>query len=543
MIDFQTWCETCCTIKDKLTGRDIPFKLNAPQRRVLAILEADRLAGRPIRLIMLKARQWGGSTLIQAYMAWIQMCVQPNWHSLICSHVKDTSIRIREMYAKILENYPREHWPGDKKPRLKGINGSNNISRITGRGCQITVSSVYNQDSVRGGDFAMAHLSEVAFWPSTPSRNAGDVIRAVCGSVPLVPLSMIVLESTANGVGNYFHREWLRCRSGKGDKHTIFVPWHEIEIYRLDPPDPDEFEASLDDYERRLRDIHHCDLAQIYWYRRKRTEYDTHAQMMSEFPTTDTEAFISSASAAFSEEAITRLEEKCGQPQLGELSPGPEGPAFTPDTRGKLKVWQHPHPDAEYVAAVDIGGTTEKSDYSVIAVLRTDIPVPEVVAQWRGHIHHDILAHIAEDIGRWYNDALLAVESNTLDSGSGSLYILNHLAENYPNLYRRTTYDALTRRETNRVGFHTNRQTKAMIITGLKAAIRDGTIIERDTEACDEYRAFEQKANGTYGAKDGAHDDIVITRAIALHAASHRELRVLPKLKNPPGWQFLIPNF
>lgn len=64
MIDFQTWCETCCTIKDKLTGRDIPFKLNAPQRRVLAILEADRLAGRPIRLIMLKARQWGGSTLI-----------------------------------------------------------------------------------------------------------------------------------------------------------------------------------------------------------------------------------------------------------------------------------------------------------------------------------------------------------------------------------------------------------------------------------------------------------------------------------------------
>ena len=82
-----------------------------------------------------------------------------------------------------------------------------------------------------------------------------------------------------------------------------------------------------------------------------------------------------------------------------------------------------------------------------------------------------------------------------------------------------------------------------MIITGLKAAIRDGTIIERDTEACDEYRAFEQKANGTYGAKDGAHDDIVITRAIALHAASHRELRVLPKLKNPPGWQFLIPNF
>jgi len=60
--DFEYWAVRCARIKDKLTGADVPFRLNAPQRRVLGLLEGMRLAGSPIRLIMLKARQWGGST-------------------------------------------------------------------------------------------------------------------------------------------------------------------------------------------------------------------------------------------------------------------------------------------------------------------------------------------------------------------------------------------------------------------------------------------------------------------------------------------------
>lgn len=59
--DFEYWAAKCVKIKDKLTGRDVPFVLNRPQRRVLGVLEKQRLAGRPLRLIMLKARQWGGS--------------------------------------------------------------------------------------------------------------------------------------------------------------------------------------------------------------------------------------------------------------------------------------------------------------------------------------------------------------------------------------------------------------------------------------------------------------------------------------------------
>ncbi len=532
--DFEYWCRTCCVIKDKLSGRLIPFVLNAAQRKVLAILEEERRAGRPIRLIMLKARQWGASTLIQAYMAWFQLCHKHNWHSLVCSQIKDTSVRLRDMYETILNNYPEQLWDDDKPPRLKKVRDSSNICEITGRGCQITIASGNNQDAVRGGDYAMVHLSEAAFLPDTPSKKPSDLIRAMCGSVALVPLSLIVVESTANGVGNYFHREWLRCKKGLGDKRTVFIPWYEIEIYRLKPADPAAFEASLNPYERWLHDEIHCDLDQICWYRKKNSEYDTHEQMMSEFPTTDEEAFVATASATFSAKAVESLRKECRQPAVGELSPSTG--KFADDPQGKLKLWEPPCDEGRYVGAVDIGGTAERSDFSVISVMRVDRAKPEVVAQWRGHIHHDILGRITEDIGRWYNDALLAVESNTLESGSDSLYILNRLADSYPNLYRRKTYDAITGQESRRVGFHTNRQTKAMIITELIAAVRDGTYIERDTDACEELLTYEQHANGTYGAKPGAHDDIVMTRAIALHAARIAMPPEVPLPDSPTGW-------
>lgn len=114
--DFEYWAATCVTVKDKLTGRDVKFMLNRPQRRVVALFEQQRCEGRPIRIIMLKARQWGGSTLVQMYMAWIQCCRARNWHSLICAHVKDVAATIRGIYTKMLDSYPGEFWDEEERP-------------------------------------------------------------------------------------------------------------------------------------------------------------------------------------------------------------------------------------------------------------------------------------------------------------------------------------------------------------------------------------------------------------------------------------------
>ncbi len=537
--DFEYWCATCATIKHKTQGCDVRLQLNAPQRRVAALLEADRRAGQPIRLIMLKARQWGGSTLVQTYMAWIQSCHCRNWHSIICSQVKDTSTGIRGMYTKLLENYPAELWEGDEPPRFRPYERSTNVREISGRGCRVTVSSIENQDAIRGADFAMAHLSETAFWKATPGHSPEDVIRAICGSIALLPNSLIAMESTANGVGNYFHSEWLRCRAGEGDKHAVFVPWYEIEIYRLSPPDPAAFATSLDEYELALWHDHGCALDQIYWYRCKRREYASHEKMMAEFPTTDTEAFAATSSNVFHRLKVEALRSECRQARIGELV----GSAWVDDPCGAMKLWQPPLPDGEYVVAVDIGGRTAKADWSVIAVLRVDTPRPEVVAQWRGHIDHDLLGERAESIATYYNMALLVIESNSLESSRGGcgMYILDRLGDSYPRLYRRRVYDDTLRCETSRIGFHTNRQTKEMIITGLVAAVRTGGYIERDTMAVDELLTYEQLADGSYAAKPGCHDDILMTRAIALHAAHHATTPEispddLAVLLRPSGW-------
>lgn len=508
--DFEYWCATCCTIKHKTLGRDIRFELNRPQRRVAAMLEKQRLAGQPMRLIMLKARQWGGSTLVQTYMAWIQSCHCRNWHSLICAQVKDTSSGIRGMYTKLLENYPLDMWDGDEPPKFRPYERSANVREIAGRGCRVTVSSVENQDSVRGADFAMAHLSETAFWKATPSHTPDDLIRAIYSAIAYVPMSLIVMESTANGTGNYFHNEWLRCKDGRGDKATVFVPWYEIDIYRLRCDSPEDLAASFTPYERMLWDEQGCDLDQINWYRHMLRGYATHEQMMAEFPTTDIEAFTATGTDLFSKKAVERLRESCYRGRVGELTSA--GDMLAEDDRGALEVWNEPKEDGRYVVAVDIGGRWARADWSVIAVLRADGSMPEVVAQWRGHIDHDLLADKACAIARWYNEALLAVESNTLESGAGQgKFILERLAHTYPNLYRRSSGDG------RRVGFHTNRSTKEMIVTGLMAAVRDGSYIEHDTRACDEMLTYEQTRDGSYAAKPGNHDDILMTRAIALH--------------------------
>lgn len=538
--DFEYWCATCVEIKDKLTGEDLRFILNAPQRRVARILDADRRAGRPMRMIMLKARQWGGSTLVQMYMAWLQITQCRNWHSLICAHVKDTAASIRGMYSKMLSAYPEQYWDGDEQPKFRPYERSVNIREIAGRNCRVTIGSSENQEAVRGADYAMAHLSEVAFWSDSTSRSPEKFIRAVCGAIALAPNTLIVMESTANGVGNYFHSEWVRAKEGKSDKRAVMVPWYEIEIYRSDVADAEKLWLSMDDYERNLWDKG-LTLEMIQWYHLKRREYASHSMMQAEYPTTDVEAFVNTGHNLFSSEAVEKLRAGCEEPAFtGEVvargvrgEDALAGLRFVEDAMGKLSVWRKPQSvesariNERYIVAVDVGGRSQSSDFSVITVFdrqpMLDGGGPEVVAQWRGHIDHDLLAWKSASIAQWYNEALLVIESNTLETenteGEHGLFLLSELNHVYGNLYRREIYDSSHCVEQRKVGFHTNRATKTLVVNTLIRLVRECAYTERSQIACDEMMTYEVKQNGTFGAKTGYHDDVLMTRAIGLHIA------------------------
>ena len=521
--DFEYWAWRCVRIRHKLTGALVPFALNSPQRKVLAVMEGDRLADRPIRIIILKARQWGGSTLVQVYMAWIQCVHRRGWNSVICAHVKNTAAAIRSMYSTLLACYPRELWSEDTAPALKLYGGSTATREIVGRECTLTIASSMNQEATRGLACCMAHLSEVAFWADSPGSTPEDFVRAVCSGIPLQPLTLIALESTANGTGSFFHREWLRAREGVSDKHPVFVAWHEIEMYRSPVDDAEALWRSLDDYERALWQ-RGLTLEMIAWYHAKRREIGSADAMKAEFPTDDVEAFVHSGCSVFAPEHIAALRAGCREPaERGEIA-GDEplgsravaNVRFVADSAGRLEVWERPVKGRWYVAAVDVGGRSDSADWSVIAVMdRTPGRVPEVVAQWRGHIDHDLLAWKAAAIARFYCDALLVVESNTIETESAgqSAYILEQLAQVYHGLYARSAQGPVAAR----YGFHTNRSTKALIIAGLTGMVRECAYIERDNRACDEMATYTRLPNGAFGARQGCHDDILMTRAIALY--------------------------
>ncbi len=255
--DFEFWCATCVRIHDKLSGRLVPFILNYPQRRVVKILEQDRLAGCPMRIIILKARQWGGSTVVQMYMAWLQCVHLKNWNSMVCAHSKSTAATLRGMLSELLRNYPAELWDSDDPkavPELKCFERMSSTLVMNGRGNRVTIATAENQDAARGLDIAMAHLSEVAYWRDTPQRSGEDFARAICSGILLAPMTFIAYESTPNGVGNYFHTEWLRAECGRDDKCPVFVPWYAIAHYRMDVDDAAALSEQLDDYEPALWD-------------------------------------------------------------------------------------------------------------------------------------------------------------------------------------------------------------------------------------------------------------------------------------------------
>lgn len=526
--DFEFWAITCGTIQDKKNKQKISFKLNRPQRRFLAKLEEMRIARKPIRSILLKARQWGGSTLAELYMGWIQLRLKRNWHSAIIADVEEQAKNIRNMYNTLISNYPEELGTIKWKP----YQGSTKTKEVQERGCIIGIGSVQKPESLRSYDFAMLHLSEVGLWKDTPSRTAADLAQSLQATVPDVPDTFVLMESTAKGVGNFFHNQWLKAERGESIYEPVFVPWFEIENYQKEVPDYHKFIKSWGEYEWFLWDLG-ATIEGIYWYTTTKAGYNYDEwRMMSEYPSTPKEAFQSSGRRAFAPSYVRNAEKTCKSPSfIGEIFPSSKGPEslknihFERLGKGNFHVWALPDNTQKvsdrYCVFVDIGGRSEGADYSVVKVFdrywMTEDGVPEVVAVWHGHLDQDLLAWKAAQIAKFYQNALLAVEVNSLrkeqSDGDHFLTILDEIADYYENLYAREEHDKIREDLPKKYGFHTNRSTKPMIIDALNAALREGGYIERDIRACNEMDAYEIKPDGSYGAVDGEHDDHVIVTA------------------------------
>ena len=568
--DFPFWAATFVYIKNKGGGEDVLFRLTRPQRKFVAKLEELRKAKKPIRLILLKARQWGGSTTSQLYMAWLQLVHKVGLNSLIIAHQGTGSDEIKDMFDRMIKNYPVEmlyklgEAYNENEPKMVGVGKSGSIHRVPQRNCKIKIGTAERPDSCRGGDYNLVHLSEVGVWKTTDGKKPEDIVRSACSGVLLRPYTMIVYESTANGTGNFFCNEYKAAADPKvkSQFEAMFVSWFDIEQYstpfntdneKVDfakmlysNKDNDNVSSSREEPGRYLWWLWKkgATLEAINWYIQERAGKSDHGTMASEYPSDDIEAFVHSGSMVFDKYKVEELRPSCKSPRyVGEVyADGDEGKKalqnirFAQDKQGLLYIWEMPEIDEHeivtdrYLTIVDVGGRSNKADFSVILVLdrlfMAEGGKPTVVAQWYGHIDIDILAWKAAQIAAFYDNSLLVIESNTLEThdrdrdvdGDQSSFILNQIKDVYPNLYaRKQSEEAIREGLPVNYGFHTNISTKPMIISTLVKVIRENLYTERDARCLDEYLCYEKKPNGAFGAITGKHDDLLMTRAIGLH--------------------------
>lgn len=581
--DYPFWAAMFVYIKRKGGGTDVLFRLNRPQRRkLIKRLEKMRKAGKPIRLILLKARQWGGSTAIQIYMAWLQLVHEAGLNSLIIAHQGTGSDEIKDMFDRMIKSYPVKmlHELGEayapNEPKMVGVGKSGNIFRVPQRNCKIKIGTAERPNSCRGGDYNLVHLSEVALWKETDGKKPEDIVRSACSGILLRPYTMIVYESTPNGVGNFFHKEYLAAKKGISQFEAMFVAWFEIEQYEL----PFESDAARYAFAKKLFENRRNDevksdreepgtylwrlwekgatLEAIHWYVSERSKYTNHGDMASEYPSDDIEAFTYSGRKVFSSEDVEQFRPACRAPRwIGEIygsadegEKAIEGLRFKKEADGRLFMWHDVERSDEeevtdrYLVVVDVcKGHTKNADFADILVIdrlsMMDGEPPEVAAEWHGHIDMDKLAWKATQVAAYYNNALLVIESNTLETNNTkgeAEYILTLIHEVYGRqLYaRKQSAEDIRQGLPKKYGYHTNPLTKKVVIYNLKVVIRERLYIEREEACLDEYLTYVETENNVFEAMEGYHDDRLMTRAIGMQVCYHEmELpRIVKRVNN-----------
>lgn len=182
-----------------------------------------------------------------------------------------------------------------------------------------------------------------------------------------------------------------------------------------------------------------------------------------------------------------------------------------------MLVWEEPQWTHSYVIGADVAEGLEHGDFSDASVI--DVDTGLLCAKWHGHTDVDLFGEELNLLGRWYNNALIAVESNAM--GIATVAALRR--KQYPRLFRRRVVGQVSEKFTPQWGWHTNKQTKAKMIPELAKAIRDGAIDIRCEHTLAELRTYVRDEKGaTHGSP---HDDRVMSLAIAVQMMDYADVK------------------
>lgn len=268
VVNYKGFIEDNFMVLDAQTQMRVPYKFNKVQEKYYELLQKDYTKMEGVREIVLKARQEGVSTFILA-MFTVDFIMVPDSVSICISHRKDSTELLFKKVKFFIESYCKkngftmaDYLKTDNKGSI--VNKWNNATFYIGTaGAKV---------GGRGGSARNIHFSECAFYQDTDLITASEIVVATAQQVPQ-DRGMIFIESTANGEGNYYQREWERSNEfnengkRKSSYHPRFFGW-------------DEFYSKE-------------------WVEQKKGDFPTEALWKQEYPNDPDEAFIISGSPYF----------------------------------------------------------------------------------------------------------------------------------------------------------------------------------------------------------------------------------------------------
>jgi hypothetical protein len=546
--NFREFAAACLFVRDHTTKRILPFNLNRPQRILDAVVEKQRSEIGYVRIILDKARRFGGSTYIEGRGYW-KTSLNFNVNAFIVAHEEDSTDTLFSMARLFHEQNPL-------KPKTKYSSKKEllfDTKEGTGLKSEYSLASAKTTSAGRSQGVHFLHGSEVAFWDGNPD----DLLDGLMSCISDPKDTEVYLESTGNGFGNRFQRDVFDAyqegrhpyysedgityawKNPKTDWVLVFIPWFAHEIYTR-PFDTDEqrrefwlqINRPVTDRETmrqvesealRLIKLYGLTLEQLHWreWMISNTFKDRVENFQQEFPATVEESFLTQGANLYGKALCDLLEAACIDPILvGDPVDRQGKTKIRPNPYGHFKLWEKPDPKMSYVLTVDAGGGVKKSQEE--ANREPDPTCIDVwnhrtgtqAAQWHGHIHYGMIGEVTELIGNLYHRAPACVELN------------NH---GY------TVVDDLTKRaypqfemKPGEPGWITTKKSRPKMLDALHELGGAGALQIRCKETVSEMRTFVE-INMKYQAESGCHDERVITAAMASEMMTLLARRMSPQ--------------
>lgn len=515
------YIESCLKIKTK-SGTVVPFRMNDAQRKLYAVAKRQQDDGKPVRLIILKARQLGFSTMTEG-LIFHACATRKNVNALIVAHREDATANLFRMSKLFYDELP-----APVKPMLRASNAQElvfeNPSKLRserearpGLRSRIRCATAGGRGIGRSDTLQCVHLSEYAFWPDGADGKA-STLAGILQAVPSLPGTMVVIESTANGFEDFKER-WDAAVAGENDFEPVFFAWFENPDYSMPVVPGTEWTPE----ERDLKAAYRLTDEQLQWRRwcianNCGGSLDMFRQ---EYPASPGEAFLHSGTGVFdNEQIVLRLERLPGPAGRGEFTDG----EWTESETGAITLYELPEDGVPYVLGGDTAG--EGSDYFTAIVI--DNVSGRIAAKLRQKYSEPEYVRQIFALGRFYNNALVAIETNF------STYPVMKLQEmEYPNQYSREREDTYTRQMKKSYGFRTDRQSRPRAIANLVEVFSAHPEWFTDRELLEEMLTFCYNEDHRPEALAGKHDDLVMGAAITYAVRHQQRMTVLMEPEKP----------